>query len=93
MLGFSAGGELAGLAAMRFAPANPRAPDPVDRQSDRPAFQALLYPGNISRLAVSRRSPPVFIAGGFQDRPDIAQGMARLYLQYQQLQVPAELHI
>lgn len=93
VLGFSAGGELAGLAAMRFAPANPHAPDPVDRLSDRPAFQVLLYPGNSGRLAASRHSPPVFIAGGYQDRPDIAQGMAQLYLQYQQVQVPAELHI
>lgn len=93
VLGFSAGGELAGLAAMRFTPANPRASDPVDRQSDRPAFQALLYPGNSRRLAVTRRSPPVFIAGGYQDRPDIAEGMAQLYLKYQQARVPAELHI
>lgn len=93
VLGFSAGGELAGLAAMRYAPTNPHAPDPVDRPSDKPAFQALLYPGNIGRLTVTRRSPPVFIAGGYHDRPDIAEGMAQLYLKYQQARVPAELHI
>jgi acetyl esterase/lipase len=44
-------------------------------------------------LEVSRRSPPVFIAGGYHDRPDIAEGMAQLYLKYQQARVPAELHI
>ncbi|MGI4870232.1 MAG: alpha/beta hydrolase [Janthinobacterium lividum] len=93
VLGFSAGGELAGLAAMRFTSPTPHAPDPVDRLSDRPAFQVLLYPGNSGRLAVSRHAPPVFIAGGYLDRPDIDQGMAQLYLKYQQRQVPAELHI
>ena len=53
----------------------------------------LLYPGNSGRLAVRPHAPPVFIAGGYLDRPDIAQGMAQLYLKYQQQQVPAELHI
>jgi acetyl esterase/lipase len=89
VLGFSAGGELAGLAAMRFTAPNPSAPDPIDR----PAFQVLLYPGNSGRLQVRPHAPPGFIAGGYLDRPDIAQGMAQLYLKYQQQQVPAELHI
>lgn len=93
VLGFSAGGELAGLAAMRFTASNPSAPDPIDRLSDRPAFQVLLYPGNSGRLEVRPHAPPAFIAGGYLDRPDIAQGMAQLYLKYQQQQVPAELHI
>ena len=93
VMGFSAGGELAGLAAMRFTSADPHAPDAVDRQSDKPAFQALIYPGNISRLEATRHSPPVFIAGGYHDRPDIAEGMAQLYLKYQKVKVPAELHI
>lgn len=93
VMGFSAGGELAGLAAMRFTPADPHAPDAIDRQSDKPAFQVLIYPGNMSRLEATRRSPPVFIAGGYHDRPDIAEGMAQLYLKYQQARVPAELHI
>ncbi|QKG52484.1 alpha/beta hydrolase [Hymenobacter sp. BRD67] len=71
VLGFSAGGELAGLAAMRFTPASPHAPDPVDQQSDRPAFQVLLYPGNSGRLEVTRHSPPVFIAGAFTTAPTL----------------------
>jgi len=67
--------------------------DAVDRENDRPDFQALIYPGNISRFEVSKNSPPVFIAGGNDDRPDISEGMAQLYLKYKQAQVPAELHI
>ena len=38
-MGFSAGGELAALAAMRFDAGKPGSTDPIDRQSARPAFQ------------------------------------------------------
>lgn len=93
VMGFSAGGELAALAAMRFAPADVNASDIIDRQDDKPDFQALVYPGNISRFEVSKNSPPVFIAGGNGDRQDISEGMAKLYLKYKQAGVPAELHI
>jgi endo-1,4-beta-xylanase len=93
VMGFSAGGELSGLAAMRFGPADINATDVTDRQPDKPAFQVLMYPGNIGRLEVSKTSPPVFIAGGNDDRVDISTGMAQLYLKYKQAGVPAELHI
>jgi acetyl esterase/lipase len=93
VMGFSAGGELAALAAMRFGPADANAKNDIDKQSDKPDFQALIYPGNISRLEVSPNSPPVFIAGGNDDRPDISEGMAQLYLKYKQAKIPAELHI
>jgi endo-1,4-beta-xylanase len=93
VMGFSAGGELSALAAMRFAPADQNANDPIDRMDDRPDFQALIYPGNISRLEVSKNSPPVFIAAGFKDRQDISEGAAQLYLKYKEAGIPAELHI
>jgi len=93
VMGFSAGGELAALSAMRYTAANPSAADAIDQQSDQPAFQVLMYPGNISRFEVSKSSPPVFIAGGNDDRPDISDGVAQLYLKYKQAGVPAELHI
>jgi acetyl esterase/lipase len=93
VMGFSAGGELSALAAMRFAPADRNAIDPIDRMDDRPNFQALIYPGNIPRLEVSKNSPPVFIAAGFKDRQDISEGAAQLYLKYKEAGVPAELHI
>jgi endo-1,4-beta-xylanase len=37
--------------------------------------------------------PPLFIAAGFHDRPEISEGMATLYLKYKTAQVPAELHL
>ena len=37
--------------------------------------------------------PPVFLAAGYRDRPDIAEGLANLYLKYKAVKIPAELHI
>jgi len=93
VMGFSAGGELAGLAAMRYTAKDANATDPIDRESDKPDFQGLIYPGNIYRLTVSSASPPAFIAGGYKDRKDISEGVAELYLKYKEANVPAELHI
>ena len=44
VVGFSAGGHLAALAATQFLAANPAATDPVDRVSSRPDFMVLGYP-------------------------------------------------
>jgi len=43
VLGFSAGGHLAGTAATKFTPANPAAEDPIARESNRPDFAVLCY--------------------------------------------------
>jgi acetyl esterase/lipase len=93
VMGFSAGGELAALSAMRFDAGNPAASDPVDRLSSRPAFQALIYPGNSQRFEVVPQAPPVFLVAGYQDRADISEGIAEVYLKYKKAGVPAELHI
>ncbi|MDP4261828.1 MAG: alpha/beta hydrolase [Bacteroidota bacterium] len=93
VMGFSAGGEVAALSAMRFDNGKAISMDTIERQSSRPAFQALIYPGNSSRYMVSKNSPPVFIVCGYNDRPDISKGMAELYLKYKDAGVPAELHI
>lgn len=44
ILGFSAGGHLACMAAVHGDPGNPGAGDPVDRQPSRPDFAVLIYP-------------------------------------------------
>ena len=92
-LGFSAGGELSVLAAMRFDDGKPDATDLIERQGSKPAFHALIYPGNSKSIAPLKDSPPVFIVCGFGDRQDIAEGMADVYLRYKKAGVPAELHI
>lgn len=93
VMGFSAGGELAALAAMQSDPGQPGAADPIERQSSSPDFQVLIYPGSSKRFTVATGMPPAFIACGADDRPDISEGMASLYLKYKEAKVPAELHI
>lgn len=90
ILGFSAGGELAAYAAMKHDAGQKDAADAIEHQSCRPDFQALIYPGSFT---VEAGMPPVFIAAGYSDRPDIAEGMASLYLKYKAAKVPAELHL
>jgi acetyl esterase/lipase len=93
ILGFSAGGELAALAAMQSDPGDPSNVDPIERASCRPDFQVLVYPGSSQRFTVEKGMPPCFIALGANDRPDISLGMAELYLKYKKAEVPVELHI
>jgi endo-1,4-beta-xylanase len=93
VMGFSAGGELAALAAMRFDAGKPGGADPIERQSARPAFQALIYPGASGNIAPTKDSPPAFLAAGVDDRPDIAEGVARAYLAFRAAGVPVELHV
>lgn len=93
VIGFSAGGELAAYAAMKSDPGIPDAANPVERESSRPDFQGLIYPGKSDTFTVERGMPPAFIAFGYHDRPDISQGMAEVYLQYKAAEVPAEIHV
>jgi acetyl esterase/lipase len=93
VMGFSAGGELAYMASMRMDGGIENSADPIDRQSAKPNFQALIYPGTSGKIQPTKDSPPVFLACGNLDRPDISQGLAEVYLRFKQVGVPAELHI
>ena len=93
VIGFSAGGELAALAGMRFGAPPPGATDPVDRLEDRPAFQALVYPGNPQSILPVRNAPPAFLVCGDDDRPGMPDGLAEAYVRFKHAGVPAELHI
>lgn len=93
VLGFSAGGELAALAAMKSDNGNKQDADRVETYSCRPDFQALIYPGSSKRFTVEKGMPPLFIALGYKDRDDISIGMAEVYLNYKRAGVPAELHV
>ncbi len=93
LLGFSAGGEIAFLSAMRAAPGNPAASDAIERESARPDFQALIYPGKSALIKPEKGAPPAFLAAGFGDRKDISEGLAEVYLLFKRAGVPAELHL
>jgi endo-1,4-beta-xylanase len=93
VMGFSAGGELAALAAMKMDGPMEGAKDPIDQQSAKPDFQALLYPGQSQKIQPTKDSPPAFLACGNLDRTDISEGLANVYLLLKKAGVPAELHI
>ena len=97
VMGFSAGGELAALAATRYDTGLDKAPvdkpDPIDRLSSKPAFQALIYPAIPKDMRLDKSTPPAFLACGAQDRPDISEGIPDLYLKMKHAGVSAEMHI
>lgn len=84
VMGFSAGGEIAALAAVRWN-ANP---------ASKPAFQALIYPGlPRGEMSLSKETPPAFLVCGENDRQNISQGLPELYLAMKKAGVSAELHV
>ena len=92
-MGFSAGGELVSQISTRFDAGNSAATDPVERQPSKPAFQALIYPGRSGDIQPTKDSPPAFLACAYNDRQDISEGLAEVYLRFKRAGVPAELHI
>jgi endo-1,4-beta-xylanase len=92
VLGFSAGGELAALASYR-EPVLLNASDPIDQESSRPDFQALLYPAIPKDMKPVKDSPPAFLACGFGDRQNISEGLPNLYLLFKQAGVRTDLHV
>ena len=94
IIGFSAGGELALLAAARHDSGQPGAVDPVERQSSRPDFFAPIYSGGLQRtdLVWSKdATPPAFLACAYDDRmPEL---LAAFFTTLRRAGVNAELHI
>ena len=95
VMGFSAGGELAVKAALANDPVNASAVDPIDQQSDKPAFEALMYPGGLTPEIIARVTkdmPPGFLLCGADDRENIAQELPLLFVAMRKAGVSAELH-
>lgn len=93
LMGFSAGGELVSLVADNPPPLVRGTPDSVDRESARPDFQILIYPGplGIPGSAV-QGAPPAFMAAGTLDQC-CAEPTITLYRQLRGVRVSAELHL
>lgn len=93
MLGFSAGGELVARAAAAFDPGKKDARDPVERESSRPAFQALMYPGGLKEdAAVPKDAPPGFLLAAYDDKGP-SRGAVALFQKLRDQGIGAELHI
>lgn len=93
IVGFSAGGELAALAAARPLSADPASSDPIARVDSHVAFQALIYPGNPGAIKPAKNAPPAFLVCGYGDSPPMVDGLAAAFVRFRQAGVPAELHI
>lgn len=91
VMGFSAGAELAGVASTHFDDPVAHPIDDIDRQSAKPAFQALIYPPGAGAATYSKDTPQAFLACGGDDT--IAAGLPDLYMALKSAGVPVELHI
>jgi endo-1,4-beta-xylanase len=92
IMGFSAGGEIAALAATRHRNAVGPSTGRLDDVSARPDFAVLVYPGIRSdRFEIGRDTPPTFLVVAHDDFP--AAEVAGYYAKLRAAGVPAEAHI
>jgi acetyl esterase/lipase len=93
IMGFSAGGELVSLVADNRPATQPAPKDAIDRLSDRPDFQVLVFPGPLGVPANDvAHAPDAFIVAGSLDECCAAPAVA-LYEQLRKAGRPAELHM
>jgi acetyl esterase/lipase len=93
IMGFSAGGEVAVLASTRYDSGKPDAADPIERQSSKPDYQILIYPGiRVEAVNVTKDTPPTFMLCADNDKGP-SNAIPALYLALKKAGVPAELHI
>jgi acetyl esterase/lipase len=96
VMGFSAGGFLAGLAGARYNDPVKRPVDSVDKLSAKPAFMALIYgtpfAGPMQADAkITKDLPPTFLCAGSDDR--IAASYPDVFKALKAAGVPVELHM
>ena len=91
IMGFSAGGEIAALAATRNGEPVAHASHPSDRLNARPNFAVLVYAALPREMALTETTPPMFLIVAGDDSPAVR--LSDLYQKLKAAKVPAELHI
>jgi acetyl esterase/lipase len=102
-IGFSAGGEVAGMIETKFDPGRAHSEDPVERASSRPDFTVFVYPwyrpgvfGAAPDAAplfpIPSDAPPVFMVCTDEDRAHV-EPTVKFYLELEAARIPAEMHI
>lgn len=96
VMGFSAGGFLAGLAGARYADPVKHPVDSIDQLSAKPAFMALVYgtpfAGPMKADAkITKDLPPTFLCAGSDDR--LAASYPDVFKAMKEAGVPVELHM
>ena len=93
VMGFSAGGEVAGWVSYHFSDKNFTMPDAVDKLSARPAFQVLIYPGPLAVPdSVPAASPPSFLLAANDDEC-CSEPIVKLLEMHRKAKVPVEVHL
>lgn len=93
IMGFSAGGDLVLYSSTKFDAGKADAADVIERESSRPDFQIAIYPAIAKNLTFAKNNPPALLLCGNQDRQNISEGLATLYLNMKQAGINTELHI
>ncbi len=95
IMGFSAGGEQAAWASLKFDEGNPQATDPIERESCRPDFAVLVYAGwlRMDLSNVPKNAPPTFMTCAGIDDSFHARETVDFYDALFKASIPVELHI
>lgn len=101
ILGFSAGGETAGLASY-FAERQYAPIDDIDKVSYRPDFSLLIYPAYFTKpeepdklredVQITKDAPPTFLVHAWDD-PVTVHSSYQIAVALRKVNVPTELHI
>ncbi len=93
VMGFSAGGEVAGWVSYHYADKNFINADATDKLSARPAFQVLIYPGPLAVPdSVAPASPPTFLLAANDDEC-CSELIVKLLQMHRKSKVPVEVHL
>jgi acetyl esterase/lipase len=103
VLGFSAGGHLAAAMSTQFERRLYPPVDAADRESCRPDFAVVLYPGHLwvtgsalqlhPSIHVTRETPPTFLVQAENDNVDNVNQSLTYYIALKDAGVPTELHL
>jgi acetyl esterase/lipase len=103
LFGFSAGGQVALIAATNDDARLYPVADDVDKTSCRPDFLMLCYPWKIladnsltelkPEIHITANTPPTFLAQANDDGGSLAEGSTLAFLALRKAKVPAEIHI
>jgi acetyl esterase/lipase len=93
LMGFSAGGEVVDMVAFDKGKGDPKATDPIDRQSSKPAFIIQIYPGPLYIPdVIPADAPPAFLLAA-NDDPCCSVPVMQLLQRYRDAKVPVEAHL
>jgi Esterase/lipase len=93
VMGFSAGGEVASFIAYDGDEGQANATDSIERYSNKPDFQILVYPGPLGiPTNVPSDAPPAFLVAAIDD-PCCSQSAITLLQAYKNANLSAEAHI